>query len=404
MHRVGFRIAAVFALVQVFPFPLGTIPGTRGLEELLDAPMTACVLLLARVLGLPQPSTAPTGSGDTLFAYLHLLLAAIVAVGSGLAWSALARERHSYPRLASALRVGLRYWLGLAMVIYGLVKVFPLQFDLPHDVVFDQRVGDKSPMGLLWLFMGYSRPYTIFAGLCELVSGVLLMWRRTTTIGALVAAAVMTNIVLLNFCYDVPVKLYSLELLIAAIAIAAPDLRRLITAALGRATLEVPPRIRSSIGVERARFAVKLGLLGACAVGWCTALATVEDDRPPPSELAGAWDVTAFALDGVDHPPLATDGERWSRAIFARGGLIVRLMPETRVGYRARVDEMRKTIELANVIGERELWTYTRPDAEHLVLDGSRRGRNYHVVLTRAPASLLETRGFHWIQEQPFHR
>jgi hypothetical protein len=56
---------------------------------------------------------------------------------------------------------------------------------------------------------------------------MLLATRRTATAGALVMVAVMSNVVMLNFCFDVPVKLASTHLLVFALVIAAPDARRL---------------------------------------------------------------------------------------------------------------------------------------------------------------------------------
>ena len=61
-------------------------------------------------------------------------------------------------------------------------------------------------MGLLWTFMGFSRPYAFFTGLVECFAGVLLFSQRTTTLGALFAAAAMGNVAMLNFSYDVPVN------------------------------------------------------------------------------------------------------------------------------------------------------------------------------------------------------
>src|ERR1044071_6897724 len=115
------------------------------------------------------------------------------------------------------------------------------------------RSGGTSPMRLMWAFMGYSLPYTVFAGLAEVTGGVLLLWRRTATLGALVVAIVMTNVVLMNLCYDVPVKLFSTLLLVFAIAIGLPDARRLLGAVLGRAAAELPPRARMTPGLERGR-------------------------------------------------------------------------------------------------------------------------------------------------------
>jgi hypothetical protein len=82
-------------------------------------------------------------------------------------------------------------------------------------------------MGALWSFMSASIPYIVFAGLCEITPAVLLLFRRTTILGTLTAFGVLLNVVMLNVCYDVPVKLYSTNLLLMAIFLATPDVRRL---------------------------------------------------------------------------------------------------------------------------------------------------------------------------------
>jgi hypothetical protein len=47
---------------------------------------------------------------------------------------------------------------------------------------------------------------------------------------------VLANIVALTFCYDVPVKLYSSHLLLMAVFLVAPDLRRLLNLVWNRPT------------------------------------------------------------------------------------------------------------------------------------------------------------------------
>ena len=83
-------------------------------------------------------------------------------------------------------------------------------------------------MGLLWTFMGYSGVYSVFAGLGEVIGGVLLFFRRTRLLGALVVAMVMSHVVVLNFAYDVPVKVFSTHLLLIAVLIMTPDRKRLL--------------------------------------------------------------------------------------------------------------------------------------------------------------------------------
>ena len=101
------------------------------------------------------------------------------------------------------------------------------QDSMPRDFQMTRTYGESSPMGLLWTFMAASPAYTFFAGLGETVGGLLLVFRRTATVGALIIFGVMVNVMMLNFCYDVPVKQYSFHLVLMALLIALPDFPRL---------------------------------------------------------------------------------------------------------------------------------------------------------------------------------
>ncbi|HEX3763627.1 MAG TPA: hypothetical protein VHW23_33250, partial [Kofleriaceae bacterium] len=200
-RRIGFRFGVVFGALLIYPFPLNVLPKTEKLTALLRQPRGWATQWFGQsVLGLPGLSSQFNGSGDRTFDYVQLLLFAILGAIGAIAWSALDRRR-SHPRLAAAARVVLRYYVGYAMLSYGFAKILRQQFgDLtPYELHFAVR--DVSPMGLLWRFMDYSAPYTVFGGLCEAVPGALLLWRRTATIGAVMVIAVMANVVMLNFSY-----------------------------------------------------------------------------------------------------------------------------------------------------------------------------------------------------------
>lgn len=413
-RRIGFRFGFLVAALEVFPFPIGNILGTGWLSELLQKPRTWALNGFADVaFGLPAMPTTPNGSGDTAYDYVWQLLILIIAAAGTILWSVVDRRRASYPRLAALLRIELRYVVASAMLTYGYLKIIKSQFyDIPPSW-FIQRTGDNSPMRMLWAFMGYSLPYTVFAGLAEAIGGVLLLWRRTTTLGALVVCAVMTNVVLLNLCYDVPVKLYSSQLLIMAFVVALPGLRRVIAAALGHATAAVPSRVRMSRRREIARLVVKVVVVGALAYDayhW----------TPRPSrndhlhELYGVWTVDTFAIDGTELPPLTTDRVRWqawtasgrsSDVWFMNGRKEIPATVQA-PGYSTKVDAAAHTIKVTvddykEVV---ETWTYARPAPDRLVIDASHLGKKLHVALHREPDPPLLTRGFHWINEVPFNR
>jgi uncharacterized membrane protein YphA (DoxX/SURF4 family) len=297
------------------------------------------------------------------------------------------------------------------MLYYGFGKILKLQFPDLTPGWLDRHVGDMSPMGFLWTFMGYSRPYTVFAGIAEVVGGVLLLGRRTATLGALVIVAVMTNVVVLNFCYDVPAKLYALQLLIMAALIAAPNARRLVTAAMGFATPEVEPRPRMSPRWERTERIGKIAVLIAMACNLYVSFSRELAARNVPiHELYGTWIVDSFVADGVEHPPLTTDGDRWNKLSANPTLLWISSMTGERDGSQLHVDQATRTIRLARAgqdgakAPEPEVWQYARPAPDQLVIDGVHLGKVLHVVLHLAPDSLLVTRGFHWITDVPFVR
>lgn len=415
LARIGFRFAVLAGALVIYPFPISAIPKMEWLTGGLMRPWFWAISWFAqRVLGLPDPSGEPNGSGDTTWDYVQLLLVVLVAALGAIAWSMLDRRRRAYPRLAAGARVVLRYYLAWMMLSYGIAKVLKVQFpDLPPGWLH-QRVGDASPMRLLWDFMGYSTPYSVLAGLAEAVGGALLVWRRTALLGALVIIAVMTNVVMLNLCYDVPVKRLSTQLLIIAVVIALPGLRRLAAALAGRAVAEVAPRLRMSPRRERARAIIKLAMIGTIAVGIYVQFSRMRNRNAHVHELYGAWAVDSFTADGVERPPLTSDPIRWQTWTANAYYTSIWLMDDRRDGetpdnsgsYEIKVDADARTITLTTDDRDRrrETWRYTRPAPDRLVIDGVHGGRYLHVALHREPDGLLVTRGFHWINEVPFNR
>ncbi|MEP6861152.1 MAG: hypothetical protein ABJE66_11050 [Deltaproteobacteria bacterium] len=414
-RRIAFRFAFVFAALLLIPFPFGTVPHTDAVNNLVIDAWGGVLGAVERMLGL-SASVINGDSSDTLAGWLQVGIAIVVATIGAAVWSALDRRRTEYPRLAWALEIYVRYWLATSMITYGLVKLLPIQFPAPHLATLDEHVGEMSPMGLMWTFMGYSRAYQCFAGGAELLGGVLLLWRRTRAIGAFVLAAVLLNVVILNFCYDVPVKLGSLELWGASVALLAPALVRMVRAMLGHAVPEVPPRVRGTLRWERAR--IGGGLAAVVLIAWSqwALLGDTAGWFSPPTPLDGSWLVERQTDAGVDRPPLATDAERWARIQVLGGqkgggqvGIVVVAMTGERRLYRAQVDAAAASVlmvargDLADPAVKTpppQSWHYTIVDPDHVQMETG----TTQVVLRRAPPGLLVTRSFHWVQDWAFIR
>jgi len=409
LRGIAVRFGIVLGALFVFPFPLGVIPKTDWLAEHVGKPLEWLALWFNESVLQLGSASPPSGSGDRPDDYGAAVLLLVLAALATAVWSALDRRRTRYPRLVAAVRIGVRYYLALTLISYGLAKVFKSQMpDLrPGDL--DTPLGDLTPMGLAWAFMGYSTPYSVFAGMSEVVAGCLLLWRRTEVFGALIAIAVMTNVVAMNLCFDIPVKQYSAELLILAIVVIAPVLRRLIAAAMGHAVPELPPRARMSPRWERARWVVRLAVLAAIPMMVYAEIAVRTGRNERRHTLYGGWIVDSFAADGVERPPLGTDHERWSKLELNGAGLWMVGMTGERSPADLAVDATHGTLAVtpykdADRPGDHEVtetWHYTQPSAAELVIDGEHGGKRLRVALHRAPPSRLMTYGFHWVHLVP---
>lgn len=234
--RALFRIAFVYFLLFCFSYGNGTIFGQYPfigdwIEKVLGWPMehladwTSVHLLHFSGVGAMHHGT---GSGDTLVQWVQEGLMVLIAVLGGLGWSAVAalrgHRRVEYTTLYAWLRFLVRLTCGMFMLTYGLVKVFPLQMQPISTAVLNEPVGNMSPMTMLWSLIALNPVYEMVCGAAEVIGGVLILFRRTALAGALLSAFVMSNVLLYNMFFDVPVKLFAANLLLALVFIVLPDM------------------------------------------------------------------------------------------------------------------------------------------------------------------------------------
>lgn len=418
LRLLPFRFGFCYWVLFCIPALGIPIPGVDTPPQIVAAWGVVTTWVGHNVLGITREIPIQvTGSGDTTSDWVSLFCYAVLALVASLAWSLAGRARTDHPRHREALRVLLRYALGLTMFSYGIIKVFRGQFPAPHDARLMQPYGDSSPMGLLWTFMGYSGPYVVFSGLAETAGSLLLFFRRTTTLGALVLAAVLTNVVMLNFCYDVPVKINSAHYLAMAFVLLLPDLRRLADllvwnrpTAPARYALELPRR-----WMRIARPLCKYALVGSTvALGAHEAHKATAMPDAVSAWYAGYWDVKTMTRNAVDVPALTTDATRWKRlkleAWPGKSYLRWHNMDGTYGPlYAVTVDDGKSTLTLSpeepNAPAASPI-AVVRKDATHLHLSGTIGKDAIAVDVERMDPrqKLLMSRGFHWVNEVPFNR
>lgn len=244
----------------------------------------AGVWVAHHVLGVtgPMPYASNGDNGDTAEEFGRLLLGIVIAAVAAAVWTFVDRRRPRASWVPESLRVLLRYSIALGLASYGIAKILPMQFPPLSAPLLAQRVGDLSPMALLWTFMEYSRPYAFFGGLMECLVVALLCVRRTATLGALLCLTVMTNVALLNFAYGVPVKLYSTMIVLSAAVLVLYDAPRL--RAVFVTNQSAPADVTRSPFHERIptrwRWAMKLIFVGSVIVSSVVAMKGAISHRP----------------------------------------------------------------------------------------------------------------------------
>lgn len=408
-QRFGFVFLAVYLTLVIVPDILGIIP---PVGELWLALWSALMPTLGNaVFGIVEPIPIEmTGSGDMTWDWIRTFWMLTLALATAVIVVSVDRRRTDYRGSYASLRVMVRYALSLVLFGYGFAKLTGNQFVPPNPLELARSYGDSSPMGLAWTFMGFSAAYCWFTGIAEILAGALLAVRRTTTLGALLACGVMANVVAINFCFDVPVKLYSSHLLFMAMFLVSHDARRLIDfliLARTPAPPEVPPpptrRVRIAGVVGRAVFVLALtGMvtMQIAAVGEVTATAV----RGP---LYGAWEVDAFSVDGAALPP--GNSERWRQVVVGEHPYaIVRPGRGEIFALGFSHDAAAGTVSLVDRRGGSPVTHVLTAEliGERLTLRGSFAGAQLVVDLRRIDTenSLLMTRGFRWVNERPYNR
>ncbi len=415
--RFGFRFGALYFALFVIGRMLGIVPGLGWFSGQYYQLWRKFVPWFGReVLRLEQPvSLAASGSGDKLYDWVQVAAMLVLAGVGALIWVWFDRARKADGLVGALVRIALRYALGVTMLSYGTAKVLHEQMPAPGMFRLLQTYGESSPMGLLWTFMGQSWAYSAFAGGLEFLGGFLLFFRRTTTLGALLLVIVMTNVLLMNLTFDVPVKLYSAHYLLMAIILAAPDAGRLIRVLLLNHATE-PAVIARPWPIGRAgRLMGVAKLLMVAWLLWATPVQRIwrwaERPTPVKSEYYGIFDVAGFSRDGTERPPLTTDTLRWRRVgVDEQNRGVILMMNDARMSFRLVPGPGKDKVTFEFPSGartpRREVFSVTRGAADRWQLEGRMNQNDYVIRLRRADESKLRLRerGFHWISEQPFNR
>jgi hypothetical protein len=413
--RLIFRFLFLYFVLYCFPFPLDAF-------EFLDPVASPYYNLLDRLIPLmgkkwfhltahvafPTFDKVDDSFYGLVFMYFILILSALGTV----IWSVIDRRAKNHERLFQLLKLYLRYFLAAYLFGYGFVKVFPSQFQAIAASRLTMTVGDQSPMLLAWNFMGHSVVMQRLNGLLEVIAGLLLLFRRTTTLGAILSTAVFSFVVMMDFCFNVPVRLLSSHLLLISVLLVLTDGRRLMNVFVLNRTASAAvyrPLINHPVG--RKVFTASLAVFAFCLL-YSAVKKSLDAERAfgltaPRGPLYGVYDTDYFLRNRDTIPPSKNDSLRWKQLVIDsrawNQSSVIKFSNDNKVSYTINTDTAKRMLSIQSLTDttKKYSFSYIVPDSTHIVLKGRWNSDSLEVLMTKYDLNnyMLYREKFKWITE-----
>src|SRR6476661_2626794 len=201
VQKIAFRIALIFVSLVAIPLDLGFYKmlwyidyGHLNYRHLTDV----------FVFYNPQFINHFSEGGFLGWqSYVNLPFILLIAVVGAIVWWLFDKNSKEYNVLYYWVRVLARYRVAYAGVAWGFKKIFIMQMPEQYEGLWNTPLIDFFAKRLYWEHISISPPYEFFLGFAEFFGGFLLLFRKTTTIGACITFAVFGNIAIANHAYDI---------------------------------------------------------------------------------------------------------------------------------------------------------------------------------------------------------
>ena len=332
-EKIIFRITFVFLLLMTIPTEPDWYVHTWNYDwSNIHWNMLYDISAAGRI---PKFVTIPTESGKWgIASYANLFLSALFATVAGLIWTVIVKarktERTEYNQLYYWVRVLARYQVGFAIVAWGYRKLVPIQMMWPPTDILNTPILHIQEQKLYWQSVGIVPHYEMFLGFAEFLGGFLLLFRKTTALGAAITTVVLANIVLANHVYDGSVHIHSFMFSFVALILLWKDLPNIWNLLVREK--DVTPQVYypdlSTPWKKYTRLIVKVtALLIFVVLEFVLHLAGEFEYRVPGARgLAGAdgyYQVSEFRLNHKILPYDPYDSIRWQDVIVEKWATLV---------------------------------------------------------------------------------
>lgn len=309
-----------------------------------------------------------------LAGYASWAIALGIGLVGGVIWTFLARKKDipNYNKLYYWLRVVVRYRIALGLIAFGFLKFYPMQMPYPAISNLETYWGDYNTYKIYWQQVGVSTWYEVVLGIVEIAGGILLFFRGTTALGALINAGVLYNIAHANIAYDGAVHVYSSLFVLFSLFLLVPYIKNLYRLLIKKE--DVTPQYYYPEWNSRRKkiwaYSVKYGFIFLFTVVYGILRYDVHYNQgylkdpvtPGLPKIAGVYNVSTFKLNGKELPYDPFDSVRWQNVIFEKWSTLTykvfKPFPISLANGTPNEKDVRRSYELAGIGGGRRFLYY----------------------------------------------
>lgn len=269
--------------------------------------------------------------------------------------------------LIKSIQLIMTYYLSAVLLKYGCDKLFKVQFYMPEPNILYTPLGMLEKDILFWSTMGTSYSYSIFMGLMEIIPALMLLHNKTRVLGLLLLSGVMTNVVFINFSFDISVKLYATFLLFLCWLLLVPFWYKLMQFfILNQSTVLCVFKGKEILSSTTRRYGIK-----AIAISYILMESLFpylqngcyNDDNSPRNPLHGSYEVTKIEKS------LASDASINLKRIFIhrQNYFIVQYADDSMEDFSLEVHPLLHQFILTNQNGETHIVDYNYSETSKIL-------------------------------------
>ncbi|RYY34102.1 MAG: hypothetical protein EOP46_14515, partial [Sphingobacteriaceae bacterium] len=261
-----------------------------------------------------------------LESYVNWPFILLVAIVGAAIWTSIDKKRRDYNDLYYWVRVIVKYRVAYAAIAWGYKKLFIMQMPPGNEGLFNTEFIDFFAKRLYWEGIGVATTYECFLGFAEFIGGFLLLFRKTTGIGAAITFVVFGNIAIANHAYDIGEQVPSAGLALLSLFILwydVPGIWNLIVNQVNTRIVHYYPVFKQKwqnylcLTIKWTGNFIYVILFFALEVyGYTHNDFYKIPNTPGLAGSKGYYNVTEFKLNGKEVPYSPLDLKRWQDAAF----------------------------------------------------------------------------------------